>query len=108
MLTMEARVINFGQTKPFRTKKGPVLLRRRRTVYFYDKEIIHDLIQHSKIGYNRLSVEITQAEPKIDYAKLKIWELRSIASKVGIEGFFTMRKSELIKRLEEKDAKTSH
>lgn len=105
---MEARVINFGPTKPFRTRKGPVLLMRRRPLFFYDKEIIEDLQQHSKIGYNRMEVKIIQAEPTVDYSKHKIQQLRSVASKVGIKGFFTMRKSELIKLLEEKDESKTH
>ena len=105
---MEARIINFGPTKPFRTRKGPILLMRRRPLFFYDKEIIEDLRQQSRIGFNRLDVKIIQTEPEIDYSKYKIQQLRSVASKVGIEGFFTMRKSELIKRLEEKDESKTH
>lgn len=106
---MEARVTNFGRTKPFHTRKGPVMLMQRKPIYFYDKKIIDDLQQHSRIGYNRLEVKILEAEPMVDYGKLRIWELRSIASKIGIKGFFTMTKSELIKRLEEKDeSKDTH
>lgn len=106
---IEARITNFGRTKPFNTRKGPVMLMRRKPIFFYDKEIIEDLKQHSQIGYNRLEVKIIQEEPRTDYSKYKIQQLKSIASKIGIKGFFTMTKSELIKRLEEKDeSKNSH
>lgn len=45
-------------------------------------------------------IEILDDKRKINYSKYTIQELKSIASKVGIKGFFTMKKSDLIKILE--------
>ena len=43
------------------------------------------------------------AKPRIDYSHFGINALRKMAAQVGIKGNFTMKKSLLIKRLEEKD-----
>jgi len=42
-------------------------------------------------------------EPEVNYERYRIWELRSIAAGLGIKGFFTMRKLDLIKKITEAD-----
>jgi len=68
-----------------------------------DKKVLETLEKYNKRDDIFLKIEILEDESAIDYSKYKIHELRSIAAKVGIKGFFTMKKLELIKNLEEKN-----
>ena len=51
-------------------------------------------------------VEILEDEERIDYSHYPINQLRRIATQVGIKGSFSMKKTELIKKLEEKNVTT--
>ncbi len=53
-------------------------------------------------GFNRRRRELAKLEKlnKIDYAKMKVDELKSIAEEKGIEGYSDMKKAELIEAIE--------
>jgi len=101
---MLAKVTNFGRPRIFPTYTGGLHLNRLAPIRTDDREVIKDLRKLNKRNDIYLKVEILENDkPPIDYQSRPIWELKSIASKVGIKGFFTMRKPELIKILEEKN-----
>lgn len=54
-------------------------------------------------GFNRRRRELAKLEKpnKIDYAKMKVDELKSIAEEKGIDGYSDMKKAELIEAIEE-------
>lgn len=57
-------------------------------------------------GFNRrrreLAKEIESKEAnKIDYSKMKVEELKSIAEQLGIENYLDMKKAELVESIEE-------
>lgn len=59
----------------------------------------------SVTGFNRrrreLAKEIEYKEAnKIDYSKMKVEELKSIAEKLGIENYLDMKKAELVESIE--------
>ena len=68
-----------------------------------DKKVLETLEKYNRRDDVSLKIEILKDEPAIDYSKYKIHELRSIAARAGIKGFFTMKKTDLIKKLEEKN-----
>lgn len=54
--------------------------------------------------FEYIEIDVLQADPLVDYSKFSINQLRRIATQAGIAETFQMRKSELIKKLEEKNA----
>ncbi len=105
---MEAIVTNFGRARPFPTAVGNFFLPNLQPVYLYDKKLVKELQEHNKREDIHLKIEILDAGPEPDYLKMKAQKLRSIAAKLGIPGFFTMKKADLIKKLEEKDESTTY
>lgn len=78
-----------------------------------DIEVIRNFAERQ---FSYLKIEVIEEKPKAepeamspspDLSHFKIWELRSAAAKLGIEGYFTMKKAELIKKLEERNATRS-
>lgn len=53
-------------------------------------------------GFNRRRRELSKLKEaeKIEYSKMKVDELKSIAEEKGIEGYLDMKKAELIEVLE--------
>lgn len=100
---MLAKITNFGRPRTFPTYKGYVFLPEYEPYKTQDKKIVETLKKYNKRDDIFLKIDILEDEPAIDYSKYKIYELRSIAAKVGIEGFFTMKKLDLIKNLEDKN-----
>jgi len=105
---MEARITNFGRPRPFPTAVGDLFLPNLQPVYLYDKKLVKELQGYNERGDIHLKIEILDADPQPDYTKMKVQKLRSIAAKLGIKGFFTMKKADLIKKLEEKDESTTY
>lgn len=100
---MLAKITNFGRPRPFPTYKGNFFLGRLQPIKTRDRQIVEDLRKQSTRSDVQLKIEILEEDKKVDYSKYRISELRSVASKVGIKGTFTMKKADLIKKLEEKD-----
>lgn len=105
---MLAKITNFGRPRPFPTYKGNFFLGRLQPIETRDRQIVEDFRKQSKRSDVQLKIEILEKEKRVDYSKYRISELRSIASKVGIKGTFTMKKADLIKKLEEKDVTESY
>ncbi|HZX10455.1 MAG TPA: Rho termination factor N-terminal domain-containing protein [Acidobacteriota bacterium] len=89
-------VINHGFRRAIPTPLGEVSLPKGRPTTINDKKVVEAIR-----GYPY--IEIKEDKKKADFGSLKIWELRKIASKRGIKGTFKMKKSELVKKLEEQN-----
>ena len=102
MQGFKATVINYGRSQHFPTCIGNIYLESNR---------IHDNLDNRQaLGelskWQFVDVEVTEGSidgPEINYSYFRINALRKMAAQVGIKGNFTMKKSELIKKLEEKD-----
>jgi len=84
-------VINHGFRRAIPTPLGEVSLPKGRPVSINDREVVKAIR-----GYPYIEIK-----EEADFGSLKIWELRKIASKRGIKDTFKMKKSELVKKLEE-------
>lgn len=100
---MLVKITNFGGPRLFPTCVGNFFLGRLTPVRTENKRLVEELRNYNKRSDIFLEIKILEDDPPVDYSKYKIYELRSIAAKAGIEGFFTMRKPDLIKKLEEKN-----
>lgn len=118
-------VINYGPTKSFPTCIGNLRLPRNRIVKIQNKRAAKELTGFYKVAVKDLDPEPsfnkkfwgeerTQDQPVdipersageklVDYSTLTINMLRKIAARFGIPDSFTMRKQELIKKLEEQN-----
>lgn len=102
MLGFKATVINYGRTQRFPTCIGNIYLESNR---------LHDDIDNRQAleelsKWPFVDVEIIEEPPDgpaTDYSYFGINALRKMAAQAGIKDGFTMKKSLLIKRLEEKD-----
>jgi len=102
MQGFKATVINYGRSQYFPTCVGNLYLESNR---------IHDDLDNRQAleelsKWPFVDVEITEGSidgPEINYSYFRINALRKMATQAGITGSFTMKKSELIKKLEEKD-----
>lgn len=109
---MLARVTNYGYgRKTFPTRIGNLYLERLMPFEVHDEGVLKDLERFETS--DRLGIEVIEPgrpeAPKplrqtVDYSGYRINELRSIATEKGIKGAFRMRKVDLIKRLEDKNA----
>lgn len=111
---MLAIIRNWGATTPIPTKLGDVKIPGDGMESRWEDEELVGIIQEMKKRKELPLMDLTIEEgsmliktPMIDYSKYRINELRSIASSLGIEGFFVMRKADLIKQLEEQNATTN-
>ena len=99
------QIVNYGRTRIVPTCQGNI--RVPRTTHG-PIEMSISRKAAAEIGATKF-IEVTipeaaaeaQQAPKIDYAAYHIKDLRSLAASLGIAGFFTMRKVDLIKNLEE-------
>jgi len=90
-------VINHGFRRAIPTANGEISLPHGIPIRFGDSERgVVDVIRR----YPYIEVK---GDSKLN--SLKIWELRKLATKYGIKGSFFMKKSELVKKLEEKNAR---
>jgi len=105
---MLARIINHGKTRALPTCIGNVRIIGRQSVDLRNAKAIDEISKYQFIEVQILEqdkavkVQERQTAPKIDYSKYPINELRSIAASMKIAGFFTMKKIDLVKTLEEK------
>lgn len=101
-------VTNQGESRSFCINRGLLFLHKGEPVEINSKEILEALSKENDIEIKKgfikvprtseISVEIPK-ETRTQLKNYKIWELRSIASKMGIKGYFTMKKRRLIKEL---------
>ena len=94
---MLARVTNYGYRKIFPTCLGNLLIPPRKPIEIDNEKAAKELSE-----FKDVEVKILEGESQIDYSKYKINELRNIAAQIGIKGTFSMKKVDLIKKLEEK------
>lgn len=97
---MLAKITNFGQPTTIPTCVGYYFIGRFEERIVDDPLLFEELEKFSQRSDSFLKIEIIEDERKIDYSKFTIQELKSIASRVGIKDFFTLKKSDLIKQLE--------
>jgi len=108
---MLAVIRNWGATTPVAIKLGDVKIPGDGMESRWEDEELIEKIQLMKERKELPLMDITIEEEAvkaktfvIDYAKYRINELRSIAGSLGIPGFFTMKKADLIIKLEEQNA----
>ena len=109
---MLARVTNYGYgRKTFPTRIGNIYLERLMPFDVDDEGVLEDLKvfeQSDKLGFEIIKTSRPEApvplRPKVDYSGYRINELRSIAAEMGEKGVFRMRKVDLIRILEDKNA----
>ena len=103
VLTMKCVVINYGYgRKSFPTRVGNLFINRMVPFTTDDMGVVEDLRRFEHV--NKLTFEFIEDKNAEDYEKTPIWELRKAAAGLGIKGCFCMRKPEIIRLLEEKDA----
>ena len=78
-----------------RTQHGPIQMDLRKKAA--DEIDAQNMIEVKIIGAQNEAKE----PPKVDYSQYPIQSLKSLAASLKIPGFFTMRKTDLIKKLEE-------
>jgi hypothetical protein len=93
---MRALVTNFGYRRSFPTCIGDIFIPRNQAVEIEDRQALKELK-----SFPHIKVEILEADPKVDYSGYSINQLRNIASQLGHEGTFKMRKVDIINLLEE-------
>lgn len=102
MQGFKATVINYGRSQHFPTCIGNLYLESNRV---HDDIVNRQALEElSKWPY--IDVEIIEGSfgnPTTDYSYFGINALRKMAVQAGITDSFTMKKSVLIKKLEEKD-----
>ena len=108
---MLAVIRNWGATTPIPVAMGDVKIPGDGMESRWDDDELIEKIQEMKsrqeLPLMDLEIEEESRKPKkavIDYSMYRINELRSIAGSLGIQGFFTMKKADLIKQLEEQNA----
>jgi len=109
---MLARVTNYGYgRKTFPTRIGNIFIERLMPFDVDDEGVLEDLKvfeQSDKLGFEVIEPSRPEApEPprqKVDYGGFRINELRAIAAEMGVKGTFSMKKVDLIKILEDKNA----
>lgn len=110
VLKMSFTVINYGNYRRiFPTRIGNIFINRLVPYDFSDDGVMEDLKRFEKSDSLEFKIiESTEPKPerkeKIDFNLYRINELRSIVAGKGIKGAFSMRKADLIKKLEEKNA----
>ena len=102
---MRVEVLNFGLPRTIPTCQGNIFIPRQIPVPMNLKELAAqelDAMPNIHVNYlDRSDEDKERRQPKIDYSKYPIWDLRSIAASLKVKGFFTMKKVDLIKKLEE-------
>ena len=96
---MLARILNNGHRPVYPTCIGDLRIPKGQYYELEDKKAIEELQE-----YPDLCVEIIEKDVEITaikFAKYPVNHLRNIASKLGIERTFFMKKVDLIKLLEE-------
>ena len=109
---MYCTVTNYGYgRKTFPTRIGNIYLERLMPFDVYDKGVLEDLKrfeQSDQLGFEVIEPSRPEAPVpprfRIDYSGYRINELRAIAAERGVKGTFSMKKVDLIKILEEKNA----
>ena len=105
-MTVAVEVFNYGNPRIVptcvgniyvpRTTHGPVEMK-------LNKRAAVEINDYPMMEVKGLEAEVEPpGVPKIDYSKYSIQDLRSLAASLGIAGFFTMKKVNLITKLEEK------
>ena len=124
---MQCIVINYGRPRAFPTRAGNIFLNRHEPTEVCDEGVLDDLKRFEKSDL--LSIEVLEpSRPEapaplsqgvdysgcrinelrgwemlwgVDYSGCRINELRAIAAGRGVKGTFSMKKVDLIKKLEE-------
>ncbi|MBA7485412.1 hypothetical protein ES707_20958 [subsurface metagenome] len=108
VLTMQCIVTNYGRPRAFPTRAGNIFLNRHEPTEVCDEGVLDDLKRFEQSDL--LSIEVLEpSRPEapaplsqgVDYSECRINELRAIAAGKGVKGAFSMKKVDLIKKLEE-------
>ena len=111
VLKMRCTVINYGNyRKTFPTRIGNLFIDRLVPYEVCDEGVLEDLRRFEQSDFLEFKViESSKPEapepprPSVDYGGYRINELRAIAAESGMKGTFSMKKADLIKKLEEKN-----
>ena len=102
---MRVEVRNYGRDRAFPTHLGNIFCRGAGQVtYLNDLEAAQEIGAYPNVSLKILEKDgpaVQEEAQVIDYSLYPISELRSIAASLKIPGFFTMRKVDLIKKLQE-------
>jgi len=108
---MHCSITNYGRPRAFPTRIGYIFLSRLKPLEICDEGVLDDLKRFEKsdlLGFKVLESSRPEApEPLsqgVDYSGYRINELRAIAAGKGVKKTFTMKKVDLIKKLEDKNA----
>lgn len=97
---MRAEVTNFGPTRAFPTCIGNVFIGATETRVIESEKAISELRNFPLLKIDCGPREVIRTA--VDWTTFSINQLRSVASRYRIRGFFTMKKPVLVKALKEK------
>lgn len=96
---MLARILNNGHRPVYPTCIGDLRIPKGQYYELNDKKAIEELQEYPDLMVEILEQDI--AIPTVNFSLYPVNHLRNIASKLGIERTFFMKKVDLIKLLEE-------
>jgi len=106
---MQCIVTNYGRPRAFPTRIGNIFLNRHEPTEVCDEGLLEDLkrFKHTELlGFEVIESSRPEAPAPlrqgVDYSGCRINELRAIAAGKGVKGTFSMKKVDLIKKLEDK------
>jgi len=101
-----AIVRNTGRTRSFPTCVGNIRIPKLSLIKIHNIEAAREIGRFPNVSIEYIEDPETRPDrlrgrrrSQVDYSIYKIWELRSIAASLGIKGFFTMRKKDLIEQI---------
>jgi hypothetical protein len=99
---MLALVTNFGATRHIPTVIGNVFFAHGTTVEMDNEKAIREIeaYPHLKVEWKKPRKKAALKLTAVELAQFPINTLRKMAHRAGIKGYFTMKKTVLIKRLE--------
>ena len=104
-MTAAVEIFNYGRPRIVPTCQGNIYIKSTKggpQIMELSQKAAAEIHAQPMIEVKGSGAEKPQEAPKVDYVKYHIKDLRSLAASLGIAGFFTMRKVDLIKQLEEK------
>ena len=104
-MTAAVEIFNYGRSRIVPTCEGNIFIKSTKggpQILELSQKAAAEIHAQPMIEVKGSGAEEPQEAPKIDYEKYHRKDLVSLAASLGIAGFFTMKKVDLIKKLEEK------
>jgi hypothetical protein len=103
---MRVAVTNEGPTRSFPTRLGDIFLSRGETKAIDDEDAANELTKYPQLKFEfKTGLEAPAAGPRadkpkaIDWAAMRLQDLRAIAARYGLSGGPRQKKADLIKAL---------